>query len=162
MNKMTTAKPLLMIGLLILGSVAMAQQDPISLQHKAQQWERFTDESGVEQTRLVAASRVLPGEELLFTVTYTNTGNQPTRCPNTWIMCFVRQPEMMPWLLFLLTAARVSLRSRIFRSLTHKARRGRRRQRTIPISAGSSGVMLLRAPAARCSLRPSSNRTLLI
>jgi len=77
MNKMTTAKSLLMIGLLILGSVAMAQQDPIRLQHKAQQWERFTDESGAEQTRLVAASRVLPGEELLFTVTYTNTGNQP-------------------------------------------------------------------------------------
>ena len=74
---MTLAKFLLLTSLLILGGNVMAQQDPISLEHKAEQWERFTDESGVEQTRLVAAARVLPGEELLFTVTYTNTGNEP-------------------------------------------------------------------------------------
>jgi len=74
---MTLAKFLLLISLLILGGNAIAQQNPINLEHKAEQWERFTDESGVEQTRLVAAARVLPGEELLFTVSYTNTGNEP-------------------------------------------------------------------------------------
>jgi len=73
---MTLAKCLLLAGLLLPGGNAMAQQDPIRLEHKAEQWERFTDENGVEQTRLVAAARVLPGEELLFTVTYTNSGNQ--------------------------------------------------------------------------------------
>ena len=74
---MTITKYLLLVGLLMLGSNAVAQQGTIQLEHKAEQWERVTDDNGVEQTRLVPAARVLPGEELLFTVTYTNTGDQP-------------------------------------------------------------------------------------
>ena len=74
---MTTPKGLLLTGLLILGSVAVAQEATIRLEHKAQQWERVTDENGVEQSRLVEATRVLPGAAVLFTVTYTNTGDEP-------------------------------------------------------------------------------------
>ena len=73
----TTSKGLLLTGLLILGSVAVAQETTIRLEHKAEQWERVTDENGVEQTRLVEATRVLPGAAVLFTVTYTNTGDEP-------------------------------------------------------------------------------------
>jgi len=74
---MTTSKGLLLTSLLILGSAAVAQETTIRLEHKAEQWERVTDESGVEQNRLVEATRVLPGAAVLFTVTYTNTGSEP-------------------------------------------------------------------------------------
>jgi len=74
---MTIAKILLLAVLLILSGNALAQQDTIRLEHKAEQRQRFTDDNGAEQTRMVPAGRVLPGEELLFTVTYTNVGEQP-------------------------------------------------------------------------------------
>lgn len=73
----TTNRGLLLTGLLILGGVAAAQETTIRLEHKAEQWERFTDENGVQQTRLVEATLVLPGAAVLFTVTYTNTGDEP-------------------------------------------------------------------------------------
>ncbi|MGB5622268.1 MAG: hypothetical protein WBN65_07225 [Gammaproteobacteria bacterium] len=61
----------------MISSGAMAQQDSIRLEHRAQQWELVKDASGQEQRQLVEAARVLPGEEVLFTVTYTNVGAQP-------------------------------------------------------------------------------------
>ena len=73
----TTSKSLLLTGLLILCGNAVAQEPTIRLEHKAEQWQRVTDENGVEQTRLVEATRVLPGAAVLFTVTYTNTGDEP-------------------------------------------------------------------------------------
>ncbi len=72
-----TSKGLLLTGLLILGSVAVAQENTIRLEHKAEQWEHFTDDNGVDQTRLVEATRVVPGADVVFTVTYTNTGDEP-------------------------------------------------------------------------------------
>jgi len=72
-----TSKGLLLTGLLILGANAVAQENTIRLEHKAEQWESVTDDNGVEQSRLVEAARVLPGAEVLFTVTYTNTGDEP-------------------------------------------------------------------------------------
>ena len=89
MNDMTTRRKLmnsmaisavnsmLLAGLLLLGGNAMAQQGTIRLEHKAEQWERVTDEDGAEQRRLVTATNVVPGEKVLFTVTYTNAGDQP-------------------------------------------------------------------------------------
>jgi len=74
---MNTTRILLLVGLLITSSNATAQQESIRLEHKAEQWVSVTDENGVEQSQLVEAARVLPGEELLFTVTYTNVGEQP-------------------------------------------------------------------------------------
>lgn len=74
---MTTAKGLLLAGLLILAGSAVAQQNTIRLEHKAEQWESVTDDNGIEQARLVEAANVLPGEEVLFTVTYTNLGDEP-------------------------------------------------------------------------------------
>lgn len=63
-------------ALLAISGGALAQQGSIRLEHSAQQWELFTDASGVQQRQLVEAERVLPGEELLFTVTYTNVGDK--------------------------------------------------------------------------------------
>jgi len=72
----STSKGVLLVALLLLGGNAMAQQGTIRLEHKAEQQETFTDDNGIEQTRLVEAARVLPGKEVLFTVTYTNVGGE--------------------------------------------------------------------------------------
>ncbi|MGI9289687.1 MAG: hypothetical protein ACR2QG_00260 [Gammaproteobacteria bacterium] len=67
-------------GLIISGSLlgssdALAQT--VELQHKAEQIETTADNNGNEQKRLVPATRVVPGEEILFTITYTNNGEEP-------------------------------------------------------------------------------------
>lgn len=72
-----TTKGALLVGLLLLSSIASAQQGAIRLEHKAEQWQSVTDRNGVEEIQLVEASNVVPGEKVLFTVTYTNTGDQP-------------------------------------------------------------------------------------
>jgi len=72
----TASKGVLLAALLLLGGNAMAQQGAIRLEHKAEQQEIVTDDNGIEQTRLVEAARVLPGEEVLFTVTYSNVGGE--------------------------------------------------------------------------------------
>jgi len=72
----TASTGALVVAVLLLGSNALAQQGAIRLEHKAEQREIVTDENGIEQTRLVEAARVLPGEEVLFTVTYTNVGDE--------------------------------------------------------------------------------------
>lgn len=64
-------------ALLATSGVTLAQQDSIRLEHKAEQWEIVKDADGTERRELVEAARVLPGEEVLFTVSYTNVGAQP-------------------------------------------------------------------------------------
>jgi len=70
-------KGILLVVMLLLGGIASAQQGAIRLEHKAEQWQSVTNENGVEEMQLVEASNVVPGEKVLFTVTYTNTGDQP-------------------------------------------------------------------------------------
>jgi len=84
MNKQakTAAKSLLIAGLLILSGNASAQQGTIQLEHKAEQWESVIDDNGAEQSRLVEATNVVPGEEVLFTITYTNIGDQAAEAVN--------------------------------------------------------------------------------
>ena len=73
----TATRGVLLVVLLLLGGVVSAQQGAIRLEHKAEQWQSVTDENGVETMQLVEASNVVPGEKVLFTVTYINTGDQP-------------------------------------------------------------------------------------
>jgi len=73
---MKTQVFVLVIAGLMLGSVAVAQNS-LRLENRAEQWEAFTDEAGVERQRLVEAAKVLPGESVVFTITYTNTGDEP-------------------------------------------------------------------------------------
>jgi uncharacterized repeat protein (TIGR01451 family) len=67
----------LLAGLLLLSGIALAQQGTIKLEHKAEQWQSIIGEDGAEQVQLVEATNVVPGEKVLFTVTYANTGDQP-------------------------------------------------------------------------------------
>ncbi|MDH3362221.1 MAG: hypothetical protein OEM50_01540 [Gammaproteobacteria bacterium] len=71
------AKVVLLSGLLLLAGNALAQQGTIRLEHQAEQWETVTDDNGAEQVQLVKVTNVVPGDKVLFTVTYTNTGDQP-------------------------------------------------------------------------------------
>lgn len=70
----------LMVSFIVtaISSAAIAQeQGPIRLQHEAQVRETYVDAAGAEQTRLVPAAKVVPGELVVFTVTYTNEGSEP-------------------------------------------------------------------------------------
>ena len=73
----STAKGVFLVGLLLLGGNALAQQGTIKLEHKAEQWETVTDDNGAEQMQLVRATNVVPGQKVLFTIAYNNTGDQP-------------------------------------------------------------------------------------
>ena len=74
---MSLTRLVMFVSLLAMAGSAWAQQGTLRLEHKAEQTENFTDADGVERTRLVEAGRVLPGEPIQFTVTYTNTGAEP-------------------------------------------------------------------------------------
>lgn len=67
---------LMLLGVLSV-STAIAQEGGMQLENKAEQRQSFVDENGVEQTRMTDATRVVPGEEIFFTVTYTNSGDEP-------------------------------------------------------------------------------------
>lgn len=73
----SSARGVLLVGLLLLSGIALAQQGTIKLEHKAEQWQSVIDDDGAEQMQLVKATNVVPGEKVLFTVTYANTGDQP-------------------------------------------------------------------------------------
>jgi uncharacterized repeat protein (TIGR01451 family) len=81
MNRFRNSFKRIAIYLLLLGvlsaNTAIAQQGNVQLEHKAEQRQSFVDENGVEQTRMTEAARVIPGEEIFFTVTYSNNGDEP-------------------------------------------------------------------------------------
>ncbi|MFW2404166.1 MAG: hypothetical protein ACN4GT_05310 [Gammaproteobacteria bacterium] len=74
---MSKLKLLMILTGLLTAGVNAAAQENLRLEHRAEQTEKFIDENGVEQVRLVEAGRVLPGEPVIFTVTYTNSGDEP-------------------------------------------------------------------------------------
>jgi uncharacterized repeat protein (TIGR01451 family) len=81
MNSFRNSFKRIAMYLLLLGALsantAIAQQGNVQVEHKAEQRQSFIDENGVEQTRMTEATRVIPGEEIFFTVTYRNSGDEP-------------------------------------------------------------------------------------
>jgi len=71
------SKGLLVASLILASASVLAQQGTVTLEQKAEQWETYTDNSGAEQRRLVPATRVVPGAEVIYTNTYANVGNEP-------------------------------------------------------------------------------------
>ena len=59
--------------LLALGLPAAAQ---VTLENSVQKVERFVDETGAVQTRLVDADKVIPGDELRYTIVFVNDGSE--------------------------------------------------------------------------------------
>jgi len=58
-------------------SNAVAQESSLLGEQKVQQQEIYVDENGEEQTRFTDATRVIPGAEIFYTVTYRNLGEEP-------------------------------------------------------------------------------------
>jgi uncharacterized repeat protein (TIGR01451 family) len=66
------------VVLLALGAVAYAQEDVVlDVKTVVQKEQIFVNEEGETDTRLVPAETVTPGERVFYTITFTNTGNEP-------------------------------------------------------------------------------------
>ncbi len=72
---MSMIKHVIICAVLAFGSSALAA--PIVVQTVAEKEERFVDEQGAEKTRLVPAATVVPGDQVVYTVTFTNEGDEP-------------------------------------------------------------------------------------
>ncbi len=68
-----------MIGaiLLTLSLTAMAQEGHLNVQTTVQKETVVTDENGVQETQLVPAETVVPGERVIYTITFENISDQP-------------------------------------------------------------------------------------
>ena len=70
----------ILFGLLLIGSaVATHAQDngTLDIRTIVQKEEIFVADDGSEETRLVVADMVIPGDEVVYTLTYANVGDQP-------------------------------------------------------------------------------------
>jgi uncharacterized repeat protein (TIGR01451 family) len=73
MKHLTTSLSLIcLIG--AAGTGLAQEQGSILLQNVAEKQELFIDSSGVERSRLVPVSTALPGDEIIYTITFTNIG----------------------------------------------------------------------------------------
>ncbi len=62
--------------LLLVAAAVFAQSQPITVNTVAEKEERFTDAQGVERSRLVPVATVIPGDQVVYTITFANTGSQ--------------------------------------------------------------------------------------
>ena len=75
MKHLTTSLSLIcLIG--AAGTGLAQEQGSIRLQNVAEKQELFIDSSGVERTRLVPVATALPGDEIIYTITFTNIGTE--------------------------------------------------------------------------------------
>jgi len=75
---MKNLKSILFGLLLISGAAAQAQSNgTLDVRTIVQKEEIVIADDGSEQTRLVVADMVIPGEEVIYTLTYSNVGQQP-------------------------------------------------------------------------------------
>lgn len=70
-------KASLLVSLLLLVASAAAQEaNYLDVKTTVQKEELVTTDSGERQTRLVAADTVLPGDTVVYTITFTNVGGE--------------------------------------------------------------------------------------
>ena len=67
---------LIVIGLLGSG-LAFAQQGSLELKTTAEKQETIVDTDGNRKTRLVPVETAVPGDEIVYTVTFANIGDEP-------------------------------------------------------------------------------------
>lgn len=71
-------KTFMSVILFALAGTAMAQdQGHLDLQTTVQKQEVVVNEAGQSETRLVPAQLVVPGESVVYTITFTNVGTEP-------------------------------------------------------------------------------------
>lgn len=62
--------------LLLVASAVLAQTQPITVNTVAEKEERYTDPQGIERSRLVPVATVIPGDQVVYTITFANRGTQ--------------------------------------------------------------------------------------
>lgn len=62
---------------LLLATTAAVAQEAVRLNSSVQKVETFVNEQGEQERRLVDTERVVPGDELRYTITFSNQG-EPT------------------------------------------------------------------------------------
>ncbi len=67
-------KPMLAIIAVLASTTALAQQ--LDVRTVAQKEETVASADGAVETRLVAAERVIPGDKVVYTITFTNEGDE--------------------------------------------------------------------------------------
>ena len=67
------------VAVLLLASMTAAAQQPAALEIKTvvQKHEVVVADNGEQETRLVPAETVFPGDEVVYTLAYENTGSEP-------------------------------------------------------------------------------------
>ena len=76
-NKYFACWPFLMALVLVSFSTAAQEAGTIQIQTSADVESIETDASGETVTRLEPASKVIPGDIVIYTVSFSNTGNEP-------------------------------------------------------------------------------------
>lgn len=71
--------------LTLLGCVDAAAQGDVELTHRVEKVEAFVSDGGVQEVRLVAAEQVFEGDELRYTITFTNRTDE-TVAPNSIVV----------------------------------------------------------------------------
>jgi uncharacterized repeat protein (TIGR01451 family) len=77
--KRTIGLNLSIVIVLLLGSTAVSAQEKtcVALKTEAQMEQDYTDPQGKPAKRLVALGKVIPGSEVIWTITATNTCDKP-------------------------------------------------------------------------------------
>lgn len=71
-----TVKTVILAAALTALTATAGATAPIDVQTVAQKEERFLDADGEAKTRLVPVAAVVPGDQVVYTVTFTNTGDE--------------------------------------------------------------------------------------
>ena len=62
---------------LVLATVTAQERGNIRVQTVAEKEQSVIDESGQEKTRLVPVNTIVPGEEVIYTISFTNISDEP-------------------------------------------------------------------------------------
>jgi len=62
------------VPMMLVAFAVAAQSQPITVNTVAEKEERYTDKQGVERTRLVPVATVVPGDQVIYTITFANKG----------------------------------------------------------------------------------------
>lgn len=82
------------IGLLLLPVVAMANDGKLLVQTVAQKELVVVNEQGEPETQLVSLATVVPGDEVIYTISFINNGNAPAKA----VMITDPVPEQMRYI----------------------------------------------------------------
>lgn len=67
---------LMVVPMMLVAFAVAAQSQPITVNTVAEKEERYVDDQGVERTRLVPVATVIPGDQVIYTITFANRGSE--------------------------------------------------------------------------------------